>query len=209
MLLAAVPSIMGAVGSVGAFASANAGLMGLASAGLGGASAVAGYMGERQQAAATDAAFKQNQINSLNAYSGDIEASNLDAMAGQENAANKRFNITKGGLAARSTASVGAGERGIGGLSRAALLADIGMQEGGEIANVNRNAELDQSRYRLSTEGARSGAQSRINSAPRGQKPSLLALGASLGSAALGGMQMTSSIKSAALLDAASKGPKV
>lgn len=204
MLAAAIPSI---AGSVGAFASANAGMMGLASAGLSGASAIANHMGQRQEAKATDAAFAQNQIYSLKAYSGDIEAANLDAMAANESAANKRFDISKGGLQARSTAAVGAGERGIGGLSRAALLQDIGMQEGGEIANVDRNAQLDRSRYRLSTEGARSAAESRINSAPRGRKPSLLALGASLGSAALGGLQMTSSIKSASALKAAAPGP--
>jgi hypothetical protein len=175
--------------------------MGLASAGTAGLGATLGYMGQRQEAAATEAAFRQNSKNALAAYAGDIESSNLEAMANQEAATGRRLDASATGLAARSAARVGAGERGIGGYSAAALMQDIGMAEGSDIANINRNDQLDNSRHRLSTKAAQDAAQSRINSAPRGKKPSLLALGASLSGAALSGVQMTSSIK------AASKGP--
>jgi hypothetical protein len=196
-LLAAVPMLTSAAGSVGAFATANAGLMGLASAGMGGASAIAGYMGQRSQAKQTEAAYKTNADNALMAYQGDIEASNLDIMSSREAATGRRLDASAEGLAARSAARVGAGESGIGGYTAAALQQDAGFAEGQQVAAINRNDQLDNSRRRLAGKGAKDAAQSRINSAPRGEKPSLLALGASLGSAALSGMQMTSSIKAA------------
>jgi hypothetical protein len=188
----------GAATSLGAFATANAGMMGLASAGVSGLGAIAGHMGASQEAAATEAAFKQNSKNALTAYQGDIESANLDTMASQEAATGRRMDASAQGLAARSAALTSGGERGMGGLSMSALLGDIGMSEGSDIANINRNDQLDNSRHRLATKGAQGAAQSRINSAPRGKKPSLLALGASLTGSALSGMQMTSSIKAAA-----------
>jgi hypothetical protein len=197
-MLAAIPAI---TSSIGAFATAHAGAMGIASGVMSGGSAILGYMGERQQYAATEANYKTNANNALTAYQGDIEANNLDLMSSQEAATGRRLDASAEGLAARSAARVGAGERGIGGYTAAALMQDIGFSEGQQVANINRNSQLDDSRYRLSAKGAKDSAQSRINSAPRGTKPSLLALGASLGSAALSGMHMTTSIKQAAKVD--------
>lgn len=185
------------MGTVGSFAAANAGAIGLASAGLSGATAIAGHMGATQQAKATEAAYKTNADNALVAYQGDIESSNLDIMSSREASTGRRLDASAEGLAARSAARVGAGERGIGGYTAAALQQDAGFAEGQQVAAINRNDQLDNSRHRLAGKGAKDASQSRINSAKRGQKPSLLALGASLGSSALSGMQMTSSIKAA------------
>lgn len=162
----------------------------LISTGISVATASIGYMGQEAAASAQTARYEQNAGNALVAFTGDIEANNLNAMANQEAAGQRKLQASSEGLYNRSLARVSAGERGIGGLTAAALEADLGFQEGSQVSAVNRNAELDQQRYRLSAAGAHNSAVGRINSMAPGQKPSLLALGAQFGQAALNGYTM-------------------
>lgn len=156
---------------------------------------IVSYMGASADADAQDAYREQNRLNSLVAYRDDIEANNLDIMSRQEDSTVQRMELADQGLAARASARVAAGERGLGGVTAAALEQDIGFQEGSSIANINRNDELDVQRHRMAGRNANNKAQSRINSVRPGKRPSLLALGASLGQSAVSGYQMRSTLK--------------
>lgn len=151
-----------------------------------------GHMGQRQAARDMNQAFEQNAANSLAAYSGDIEATNLNLAAQQEAATQRRMQTQGDALAAKGTARAMGGA---GGLSRDLIAQDLGFQAGTNIAAIDRNEALDVQRARLGNKAARDAAQSRINSAPRSRGPSLLSLGVDLGNAALNGYTMRSSLK--------------
>jgi hypothetical protein len=144
-------------------------------------------MGQRQAAKDTNRAFKENQRSQLAAYTDDIEANNLNAMAADENATQRRVQATRDAQRARGSAAASAAERGIGGFTLAAIERSYGFQEGEAIAAINRNQELDGQRTRLSQRSAQNSRTAAIRSAPRSRGPSLLGLGASLASAAAGG----------------------
>lgn len=168
----------------------------LAATAMAATQSVVSYMGAAEQAKQTNAAYSQNAEASVDAFQDDIEASNLSSMASQEEATQRRMQASADGLAARGATRAAAGARGVtGGLSLAALERDLGFQEGRNIASINRNSELSDQRHRMNTRGARNAAQSRINSAPRSNGPSLLALGADLGSAAVSGYTMRSNLR--------------
>ena len=170
-------------------------MIAVASTAISATQSIVGHMGAAQQAAQTNAAYEQNANNAITAMQDDNEAASLDLMAAQENDTQRRMQTSAEGLAARGASRAAAGERGVGGLSVAALQRDLGFQEGSNIAAINRNASLNQQRHRLQVRGARDAAQSRINSAPRSNGPSLLALGADLGAAALNGYTMRSNLR--------------
>lgn len=148
---------------------------------------VVGYMGQRQAARDTNRAFEANNKAQLAAYTDDIEANNLNAMANDEAATQRRVEARRTGLAARGSAIASAAERGIGGFTLAAIERDFGFQEGEAIASINRNQELDDDRHRLSARASRNQRTAAIRSATRSRGPSVLALGANLAAAAAGG----------------------
>jgi hypothetical protein len=190
----AVASSMAAVGTATA-AMGGAGVIAGVSAASAGASALVGHMGATQQAKDQNAAYSANAYNAITAYQGDIEANNLNTMTAQEAATQRRFGAQQEGLAARGASRASSGERGMGGLSAAALQRDLGFQQGQNIAAINRNSELDQNRSRLTARGAQDGTQSRINSAQRSRGPNLLALGADLAGVAANGFTMRSNLR--------------
>lgn len=167
----------------------------IASATMAATQSVVSFMGQRQQAQQMNAAFEENAANSLTAYSNDIEANNLSDLASQEQATQRRMEQQGNLLAARGSARAAGGA---GGLSRDAIAQDLGFQAGTNISAIDRNQQLDAQRTRLSGRAARDTATSRINSAPRSNGPSLLALGADLGSAAVNGFTMNSQLQAQA-----------
>jgi hypothetical protein len=200
------PATLIAMGTAAAsFASANAGAIALGSVALSGGSAIASYMGQKQAATAQERTFEQNKMNALTAMGNDIEANNLTASAADENATGRRMAASGDGLFARSAARTSAGERGIGGLTAAALEADIGFSEGQQVAAINRNSELDSRRHALRGRGVTDSAQSRIQATAHGKQPSLLALGAKLGATAFNGLRMSNDLTDLA----APKGPSI
>jgi len=164
--------------------------IGVATTTLAATQSIMTYKRKRQQAKAQDKLRAANTTEALSAYSGDIEALNLEASVAQEDAAAQRFEQTKEGQLARSGAGTKATARNIGGLSARAIEQALGFQTGENISAINRNAELDSTRHRLQKEGARSTATSRIRSVQPGQKPSPLALVVDLGNAAVKGFSM-------------------
>lgn len=164
---------------------------------------VVGFMGKTQQAKTQTAMYERNKTNALAAYRDDIEAANLSTMAANEDSTAQRVDQSKAGVAARSSARVSAGERGIGGLTASAIERDLGFQEGSNIAAINRNQQLDQQRHRLNVSGATNAAESRINSMQKGRKPSVIGLVAGLGQSALQGFSMHQDLTAAKAADAA------
>lgn len=169
----------------------------IATAAMAATQQVVGFMGQTQQATAQTEMYNQNKANALVAYRDDIDAANMTAIASNEDASAQRVDQAKAGLAARSRARVSAGERGIGGLTAAAIERDLGFQQGSNIAAINRNQDFDQQRYRSNVAGATNAATSRINSVQKGQKPSVIGLVAGLGQSALSGFTMQQDLTAA------------
>lgn len=167
------------------------------SAGASAVGAGAQYMGQRQAAKDMNAAFKENQRSQLAAYADDLEAINLNAMAADEDATQRRLQVSRDAQSARGSAVAAAAERGIGGFTLAAIERSYGFQEGEAIASINRNQALDGQRTRLSQRSAQNSRTAAIRSAPRSRGPSLLGLGASLASAAAGGFSDYKMMKAA------------
>lgn len=152
-------------------------------------------MGQTQQANAMNAAYTENAANSIVAFQNDVEAVQLDRMAGQEDSALAKMQAQREGIVARAAAKADYGSRGIGGLSADAIHRALGFQTGERVAYADRNDQLDDERARLGLRNARDTARSRINSAPTAAKPNLLALGASLVGSAVNSYGMYSGLK--------------
>jgi hypothetical protein len=198
-MAAAIPgaaSAMGAAkGAMGALGTAK-GIAG-ASTGMGIFSSILGYMGQSQQAKAQDALYEQNRKSAISAYQDDIVSLNTDTMVAQEQATQRRMETAAQGIGQRAEAKVALGEQGIGGFTAAAIERDLLMAQGTGIAAIDRNAQLDVVRHQFAGKAATETAKGRIQSVQKGQKPSLLALGASIGGQAFAGMKMYKDLKAA------------
>lgn len=167
----------------------------IASFALSSTQAIIGHMGQQQQAAAMEAQYQQNRTSAISAYQDDNEANSLNMIAQGEAAGQSILQARRDAFAARAAARAAGAERGVGGLSQAAIEQTISAQAGESVAYTQRNLELDQERYRLGGKAAANTALARINSAPRGRKPSVLALAANIGSSAMNAYAMHSGLK--------------
>lgn len=154
-----------------------------------------GYMGMQEQAAGMEASYAQNRQSAIVAYQDDIEAGNLNQIASGEAAGQSILQARREALAARAASRAAGAERGVGGLSQAAIEQAITSQEGTSVAYTQRNMELDRERFRLGGRAAQNTAGARINSAPRGRSPSALGFIANLGSSAVNAYAMHSGLK--------------
>lgn len=160
-------------------------------------------MGAAQQANDINAAHSQNAKAAITAYQDDIESAQLDAMSSQENNSLSILQNRRAGLRARASSRAASAERGVGGLSQAAIEQSLGFQSGESVAYVRRNMELDNDRYRLGARASGNAAQARINGAPTARGPSALSLVANLGSAAVSSYAMKSGMDADAARTAA------
>lgn len=196
MAIPGMSSVMGMAGAASKFAATAKGI-GWLQGGLSAGSSIINFMGRRAEAKAQDAMFEQNRQSALAAYRDDIVANNANTMIEQEQATQRRQEAVAEGIAARSRARTALGEAGVGGFTAAAIQRDLLMAQGTNIAAIDRNADLAAVRNQFANNAAFEQTKGRINSVARGQKPSLLALGAQLGGAALSGMKMTKDLKAA------------
>lgn len=197
MAIPGMASVAGAAGSVGSFASSAKGI-GMLQGGTGALSSIMDFMGAGQEAKAQDALYEQNRQNALGAYRDDLQSLNADAMISQEQATDKRMELTGQALAEGASARVTTGENGFEGFSAAALQRDILMAKGTGIAAIDRNEKLDTVRYQAAAKAAGETTKGRIQSVQKGKKPSLLSLGLGVASAGISGMSTTASLKAAA-----------
>jgi hypothetical protein len=197
---AAIPgagAIAGAAGKAFTFAKTAKGI-GMLQAGTGALGSIMDYMGASQEAKAQDALYEQNRQNALGAYRDDIVSLNTDAMIAQEQASDKRMELTGQALAEGASARVSTGEAGFEGFSAAAIQRDILMAKGTGIAAIDRNERLDSVRYQAAAKAAGETAKGRIQSVQKGRKPSLLSLGLGVATAGISGMMTTKSLTAAA-----------
>jgi hypothetical protein len=152
-------------------------------------------MGQRRQAEDANRRYLENYRNSILAYQDDVEASNLDQEAAQENSALNTFQARREGLIARAASRTDGADRGVGGLSQGAIEQALGFQEGTNVAFINRNAELDAQRGRLAGKANANSALGRINGVGTARGPSALGLAASLAGAAVQSYGMYSGMK--------------
>lgn len=197
MAIPGASAVAGAAGSAGAAASSAKGI-GMLQAGVGALSSVMDFMGASQEAKAQDALYEQNRQNALGAYRDDLQSLNTDAMIAQEQATDKRMELTGQALAEGASARVSTGESGFEGFSAAALQRDILMAKGTGIAAIDRNERLDSVRYQAAAKAAGETAKGRIQSVQKGKKPSLMSLGLGLANAGISGMSTTANLKAAA-----------
>ncbi len=197
MAIPGMSSIAGAAGAAGKFASSAKGI-GMLQGGTGALSSIMDFMGAGQEAKAQDALYEQNRQNALGAYRDDLQSLNADAMISQEQATDKRMELTGQALAEGASARVTTGESGFEGFSAAALQRDILMAKGTGIAAIDRNEKLDTVRYQSAAKAAGETAKGRIQSVQKGKKPSLLSLGLGVATAGISGMSTTASLKAAA-----------
>ena len=197
MAIPGASSIAGAVGTAGKFASSAKGI-GMLQAGTGALGSIMNYMGASSEAKAQDALYEQNRQNALGAYRDDLVSLNTDAMIAQEQATDKRMELTGQALAEGASARVTTGESGFEGFSAAAIQRDILMARGTGIAAIDRNEKLDGVRYQAAAKAAGETAKGRIQSVQKGRKPSLLSLGLDVATAGISGMMTTKSLTAAA-----------
>lgn len=196
MAIPGMSSVMGMAGAASKFASTAKGI-GWLQGGMSAGSSLINFMGQRAEAKAQDAMFEQNRQSALAAYRDDIVANNAETMIQQEQATQRRQDAAAEGIASRARARTALGEAGVGGFTAAAIQRDLLMAQGTNIAAIDRNADLAAVRNQFANKAAFEQAKGRINSVSRGKKPSLLALGANLGGAALSGLKMTKDLKAA------------
>ena len=189
MAIPGMTALAGAATSAGGIAAMST------AAGIG--SSVLGYMGQSQQAKAQDALYAQNRKSAIGAYQDDIVSLNTETMLSQEQATQRRLETAIDGAGQRAAAKVAMGEQGIGGFTAAAIERDLLMAQGTGIAAIDRNDNLNSVRHQFATKQAGNQAAGRIQSVQRGTKPSLLALGASIGGQAFSGMKMFKDLKAA------------
>lgn len=144
------------------------------------------YNAEKQQAAMTEAAYQQNKSNAHTALRSDYSQNNLRAIQEGEkkSAEDQKARIQQAKLKAKSRLS--AGEAGITGISVSNLTADIATQASTEAASREYNYISTINQLQEEGKSAQARAQSRIDSAPRGVKPSKLGLIAGIGSSFMG-----------------------
>jgi hypothetical protein len=189
-------ALSGATKGAFAFAKTASGISALSTAFNAGSSLI-GYMGQRQEAATQGALYDANRRAAITAYQDDIVALNTETMLSQEQATQRRMEAAIEGTAQRANARVALGEQGVGGYTAAAIERDLLMAQGTGIAAIDRNDALNTVRHQFAGKQAGNTAKGRIQSVQRGTKPSLLALGASIGGSTFGGLRMYKELKAA------------
>lgn len=136
---------------------------------------VAGYFQAEAQAKADEARYQQNRINAASARDLKIGALNNRAVQEAEATAGKKFDLAIASMEAREARVVAAGEAGLAGKTVDAQRDMVTARQlrGETVLNDNLRMTLDQ--IEDEKEGFNTEMLNRINSLPRGQKPSILA----------------------------------
>ncbi|TWS94989.1 hypothetical protein [Reyranella sp. CPCC 100927] len=160
--------------------------MALATFAVGAASAGASYTGQQSAAKAQNKQYAANAESARRAASESYAS--LQQRIDQERAAtiDEQFQTAIDAKRAGATATVAAGEAGVNGHSIDALLADYKAQQGRFNANTQQNLRSTEGQLRQEMKGVQAQAETRINSVPRGQKPSFIDAGLRIIGAGIG-----------------------
>ncbi len=113
----------------------------------------------------------------------------------QEAAAAEKFDNNRDARAAKATASVGAGESGVTGLSVDALLREFDGRAAEANDRIDQNTEWSMTQLNNEMKGIRSNAEDRINSVQRAAKPSFWDAGLRIAGAGLDGFSSSATIQ--------------
>lgn len=136
---------------------------------------VAGYFQAEGEAKRTEARYQQNRINSAAARDLKINSLNKRAIQEAEATAGQKFDLALQALETREARKVAAGESGLSGRTFEAQKNMVTARElrGATVLNDNLRMALDQ--LEDEKQGYNTEMLNRINSLPRGYKPSVLA----------------------------------
>ncbi|KQV84348.1 hypothetical protein ASC90_02165 [Rhizobium sp. Root1220] len=151
--------------------------MALTSFAVGAAKEVAGYQAEKS------AANDQNQLYRENAARANQNARDQQfqtqqrMLQEQEKGAAEKIDTMREAREAKATATVGAGEAGVSGLSVDALLAEFDGRAAAANDRVDQNTDWTMNQLNNEMKGIRSNAEDRINSVQRSATPSFFNTG--------------------------------
>lgn len=153
---------------------------------LSAATTAVGYVGQMQQASAQEQMYQQNRESSIKSMELGWTQNNNRIMQEREAAALEKANAARETRAAEATAKVAAAEAGVSGLSVDQLLGDINGNYGRYASGIDTQTDWTVSQLQMEQRGVRAAGIDRINSAPRGRKPSLFGAALQIGAAGLG-----------------------
>jgi hypothetical protein len=138
-------------------------------------SAAQGFMQYQAQDAAyqqQERQYEQNRLNALQSFRDQQVATSIRQIQEQETAAAERFDTAQDARAARATAMTAAGEGGVTGFSVEHLMRDMYARESRSNDRVDQNLDWTMAQLDLERKQQSARTLDRINSVPRGQKPS-------------------------------------
>lgn len=169
--------------------------IGLASFAISTVSGVAGYMGQMGQAEITNQLYEQNQENAATANHDKQRALNEQQTQVMASASAEKFDTSLEARSARATNAVAAGESGVQGVTIDGLMRDIYAQEGRANDRVDQNTDWTLGQIQADKKASNAQMVDRINSAPRGQKPSFLNLGLQIAGGGMDAYSTTAKLK--------------
>lgn len=144
---------------------------------VGAAQSVVGFMGQQAAYEQQEALYESNRRNALMAFQEKQKSSNIRIIQEREAAATQSFDASLEARRARASNVVAAGESGIAGPTVTSLLGNIYGEEGRFLTRTNKNLDWTVQQLELEKKGQSYEALDRINSVPRGTKPSFLEAG--------------------------------
>jgi len=148
------------------------------------------FLGASQKAKEDEARYQQNRINAAQARDLKISSLNTRMIQEQEAAAGQKEQLAIAALQKTERAKVAAGEAGFkGGSSIDNAIEQFETARLRTTTTINQQTKALRNQIQLEKMGASAEAQSRINSMPRGQEPSMFAAVATAGLQAYGGMK--------------------
>jgi len=148
------------------------------------------FLGASQKAKEDEARYQQNRINAAQARDLKISSLNTRMIQEQEAAAGQKEQLAIAALQKTERAKVAAGEAGFkGGSSIDNAIEQFETARLRTTTTINQQTKALRNQIQLEKMGASAEAQSRINSMPRGQEPSMFAAVATAGLQAYSGMK--------------------
>lgn len=148
------------------------------------ASAVAGVVAQKSASDMQDAQYEQNKLNAQQAFADNIKQTNLQMEQADVQEADKQNAVMREGARRRATATVAAGEAGVGGISVQNLMNDFTAAENRLVGASEMQKQWNRTGAQLQLQGAGTTMQSRINSVQRGSGVDYFGAALKLGGAA-------------------------
>lgn len=138
------------------------------------AQGIGGFIQANNEARDAEARYQQNRQRAIQARDLKIQSLNTRLFQESEVAAQQKFDLALAELRKKEKAVAAQAETGLTGTTMDALLDEYDRAKLRSTDIINTNVENLEKQIRLEALGADAEAESRVNSLPRGQRPSLL-----------------------------------